>query len=319
MKNYKWGIIGPGKIAHKFAEGISYVQNAILYGVASSSIDRAHDFAKKYSVPNVYNSYEELLCDSEIDIVYIATTNNFHFEHVQMCISHNKHCLCEKPFTLNSNELQIIVNSARQKKVFLMEALWTRFLPSIEDILQRIRAKEIGEITQISANFGFSVPFDQNSRLFSPQLGGGALFDIGIYPVFFALFFLGEPNSIKVVMNKTQEGVDISNEIEFEYSNGEKAFLQSSFSENLPCEAEIEGTKGKIILKRMWHCPTHIVLEKDGNSMDITPKYIGNGYNYEITEVQQCLDNQQIESSKMPLDFSLLVMKIIDKIYNLSH
>jgi predicted dehydrogenase len=318
MKIYNWGIISPGKIAHKFAEGMKVISNANLYAVASSSQERADAFAQQYSVEKAYNSYLDLVQDSNVDVIYIASTNNFHFEHAKLCLEHGKACLCEKPFTLNSAQLQELIQIARKNNVFLMEALWTMFLPSISVVGKLIANKSIGEITSMKIDFGFQVPYNEDSRLFSPELGGGALLDIGLYPLFLALHLLGEPKSLQASAVRTNKGVDISDSIVLQYDSNVKVLLEATFAEDLPCEAKIVGTTGTIIMHRMWHCPTKITLENEKGIEDCTPEYIGNGYNYEIVEVQKCIENNRLESDKMSLQFSSILMSYLDKIGEIS-
>jgi predicted dehydrogenase len=313
-KKIRWGILGPGKIAHKFAEGLSFVADAELYAVASRSYERARSFAQQYHVPQVYDSYESLVHDEHVDVVYVATTNNMHFEQVKLCLEQGKACLCEKPFTLNAQQLEELIVCAQKKNVFLMEAMWTRFLPSIISVDRRIQNKEIGDIVRIESNFGFSAEYDPNSRLYNPILGGGALLDIGIYPVFFALHFLGMPNQIESNAVFTESGVDGENNMVFYYDDSVKAELSSSFMQDLPCTATIYGTHGTITFERMWHCPTKIIKTVDSHEHDITPQYRGNGYNYEIEEVCNCLKSGKKESLLMLLSESLQRQKILDKI-----
>lgn len=310
----RWGIIGPGKIAHNFVEGMREVRGAELYAVASSSFERADDFAHRYGAQKVYDSYLSLVQDPLVDVVYVATTNNFHYEHAKLCLEHKKACLCEKPFTLTVAELEDLIAIARRNNTFLMEALWTRFLPSIMSVENLIRQGVIGTIQKIEANFGFDVQYDSNSRLFNPRLGGGALYDIGIYPVFFAMHFLGVPHNISAQAQKSPTGVDVENEIVFEYPGGVRAYLSSSFARNLPCEAVLYGTKATVKFARMWHCPTQISLQVQNMHKDITPQYIGNGYNYEIQEVHNCVLQNRKESMFLSLENSLQRMKILNKI-----
>ena len=318
MKTYNWGIISPGKIAHKFTEGMQVVSNAKIYAVASSSQERADAFAQQYGVQKAYNSYLELVQDSNVDVIYIASTNNFHFEHAKLCLEHGKACLCEKPFTLNSAQLQELIQIARKNNVFLMEALWTMFLPSIDVVKNLIDTNAIGTILSMRIDFGFAVPYNEDSRLFSLELGGGALLDIGLYPLFLALHLLGEPKKIQATAVRTNKGVDISDSILLQYDSNVKVFLEATFAEDLPCEAKIQGTTGTIVMHRMWHCPTKITVENKNGIVDCTPDYYGNGYNYEIEEVQNCLQNNKIESTKMSLQFSSILMRYLDKISEIS-
>lgn len=313
-KLIRWGILGPGKIAHKFAEGIRTVANTELYAVASRSKERADNFAHQYNAVKSYDSYLDLVQDPNVDVIYVATTNNLHFEHAKLCLEHKKACVCEKPFTLTVSELEQLIELSKTHKTFLMEALWTRFLPSIDAAEKLIQQGSIGTITHIKANFGFHVQYSKESRLFNPKLGGGALYDIGIYPIFFAMHFLGAPHKISAQAQTTSDGVDIDNHIIFDYPNNCNAELASSFTKDLSCEATIYGTKGNIKFARMWHCPTQVSLQQGNITRDIEIAYIGNGYNYEIQEVCECLWQHKQESSKLSLKNSLERIQISNKI-----
>lgn len=317
MSVCNWGIIGPGNIAHKFAQGMQSVPNAVLYAVASSSLERAQAFALQYSAHKTYGAYIDLVTDPQVDIVYIATTNNFHYDHVKLCLQHKKACVCEKPFTMNSAQLLELVDFAKKQQVFLMEALWTMFMPSVSMVKQKIDNKTIGKITHAHIDFGFEVPYDEHKRIFSPQLGGGALLDIGLYPVFLTLYIFGEPLKVEATMQKTELGIDVHNSIDFIYPHNVTVHLEASFIQNLPCEAIFTGTQGEIRMHRMWHCPCTISQTVHAETHDITPKYTGNGYNYEIQEAQNCIVNNMMQSSIMPHSFSVLLMRYLDKIYTI--
>ncbi len=308
----KWGIIGPGKIAHKFAEGLQAVSQARLYGVAYTSRQRAQEFATVYNAEKIYISYEDLITDEEIDVVYIATTNNTHYELARLCLLHKKPCLCEKPMTLTVEQCNDLIQLSQHNTTFIMEALWTRFLPSISVVETAIRTNKIGEIQSINVNFGFEAD-EQNERLFLPELGGGAMFDIGIYPLFLVLHLLGEPQKIEKTIQRTAHNVDIDNVIRFLYQSGACANMEVSFTRNLPCTAIIQGSFGYIEMQRMWHCPCaiHLHANNEENFEDITPNYKGNGYNYEIEEVQNCLQENRIESPRLPPAFSRMLAQYI--------
>lgn len=205
---YNWGIIGLGNIANKFANDLVLIPNANLYGVASRSIIKAKEFANKYNVPNYYDSYNELVENKNIDIVYIATPHSFHFSNTMMALNKKKGVLCEKPICINSNQLTLLSKKALENNIFLMEAKWTRFLPSFNKVLELIASGTIGKVKAVKADFGYSFPYDESHRLYNPRLGGGSLLDIGIYPVFLALVILGIPDKILACANKTNLGVD---------------------------------------------------------------------------------------------------------------
>jgi predicted dehydrogenase len=256
-----------------------------------------------------------LAADSIVDVIYIATPHVLHCENTLMCIRNGKAVLCEKPFAMNTKEVLQMVSLAKEKNVFLMEALWTRFLPTITKTLELINSGIIGEIVHIKSDFGNKAHFDPDKRLFNKELGGGSLLDIGIYPVFIALLLLGEPDEIsaEAIIGKT--GVDENFSAVFKYNNGQLATLFSTFIANSPVETDIYGTKGYIRINRMWHIPTYLTLVmNDGHSEDIKFKYKNNGYDYEAEEVTNCLLKGQKESSVMPLDFSIKLMNLLDKL-----
>ena len=311
MKTYNWGIISTGKIAGKFVEGLKSIPRANVYAVASRDLSKAQAFATKFNIGKTYGSYQEMINDPKVDIVYIGTPNNLHYQDTMMCLEAGKATLCEKPFALNTTELNEMVSLARSKNVFLMEALWTMFLPSISKVQELIQEGHIGTPHMIKADFGFKAQYDPHGRLFNPELGGGSLLDIGIYPIFLSKLLLGKPLSTTVSSIKAPTGVDLTNGIIFTHEGGKMSILSSTFAVNLETEAQIVGDEGTITLHRMFHMPTRVTLSKDGVQKEIAIDYIGNGYNYEAEEVMKCLNEGKTESSKLPLDFSLELMEIL--------
>jgi predicted dehydrogenase len=316
-KMYKWGIIGPGKIAEKFAAALSNIPNAVLHGVASRDIARAGQFAEKYNAAKWYGSYEALAGDGEIDVVYIATPHTFHHAHALLCLENKKPVLCEKPLSVNYDSTLEIVTAARKNNTFLMEAMWTRFLPIIDKTLELIRSGEIGEIKHIRADFGFNLPFDAESRLYNVQLGGGSLLDVGVYPLFLCLLLLGKPDEIKSFAHLSATGADETTNALLYYKNGAMASIHSSIAMQTPITADISGTKGVISLAIPWYKGTEVVLQKNGSiTGSFLVPYAGNGFEFEIVEVMNCLENGLTESKLMPADFSLLMSGVVNEICN---
>jgi predicted dehydrogenase len=314
-KIINWGILGTGFIANKFAAALACVPNAKLLAVGSRTIEKSMSFAQANNVPKAYGSYEELAKDTNIDVVYVATPHVFHCENTLLCLENNKAVLCEKPFAMNEREVLSMVSKAREKKLFLMEAFWTRFLPTVLKIDEIIKSGTIGEIVYIKSDFGSNPPYDTNGRFFNPQLGGGSLLDIGIYPVFIALFLLGEPDDItsEAVIGKT--GVDEILSATFKYGNNKIANLFSTLVAQTPVETDICGTKGRIRLNRMWFMTNNFTITmNNGKSETVEFNYPCNGYEYEAIEVTNCLLNGQAESRMMPLDFSLKLIRLLDRI-----
>jgi predicted dehydrogenase len=314
-KSINWGIIGTGWIAEKFAEGLSVLPDAKLKAVASRNVDRARSFAARYQFDTAYGTYEQLALDPDIDVIYVATPHPYHCANTLMCLENGKAVLCEKPFAMNEREVVRMISKAREKKVFLMEAFWTRFLPSIGKTMELIAAGELGTVRHIKSDFGVWRPFDPSHRAFNKNLGGGSLLDIGIYPVFLTLLLWGEPDRISAVSDIGSTAVDESLALIFKYNDGRIATLFSSFTVNSTVETHICGTKGRLKLNRMWHCPVPLELTKgDNETQRIDPSYIGNGYNYEAEEVMKCLRRGKKESDILPLDFSLRLMRLLDRV-----
>ena len=312
-KTIKWGIIGLGSIAHKFASDLLLADNAVLNGVASRSENKAKEFAQSYQADKYFSDYEALAQDEMIDIIYVATPNTYHFEHTLLCFKHNKSVLCEKPMGVNSTEVKTMIREARSRDLFLMEGIWTRFIPAIQKLLELINANKIGNIISVDANFGFKKEFDAESRLFNKQLGGGSLLDIGIYPIYISFLALGFPADIKAMARMTNTQVDLSCMMLFHYENDSIAQLSSTFEANTTNEAFIYGTKGKIKIHAPFHHPQQISLyDHDGQQKDFQIPYRGNGYVHEIESVNQCLQHGLNENPRLSLENSLLVTQIID-------
>ena len=316
-QSIKWGIIGLGNIAHKFASDLLLVKGAQLVAVASRDANKAKQFAKKYSSANSYSSYEELVNDSNVDVVYIATPHIFHFENTMMCLKANKSVLCEKAFGMNSSEVRTMIAEASNRKLFLMEALWTRFIPATEKLLSLLENKTIGDINYIRADFGFIADKNPERRLYNRELGGGSLLDIGIYPVYLSLLLLGVPNSFKASVKMSNQEIDIFCGLLFDYEGGEKAILESTFEANTPVEAYIYGDKGSIKMHRNFHHTKKLSISRTDRPQEkLNIDYVGNGYFHEIEEVMSCLKDSKLESDKMPHSMSIALIETLDMIRN---
>lgn len=313
-KKINWGIIGLGNIANKFAEDLMLSNDSILYGVASREIEKAKNFSDKFNSIKHYDSYEKLAKDSEIDIIYIATPHAFHFENVMMCLKNNKAVLCEKPMGLSSQEVNIMVEEAKSRKLFLMEGLWTRFIPATGKLIEILNKKIIGDILFIRAEFGYKVDLNLKSRIYDKKLGGGSLLDIGIYPIYLSLLILGLPTDIKAIASMTETNVDNNCSMLFNYKNGAKANLESTIEAETPTEAYIYGSKGILKLHSRFHHTEKITISRNGENEILDIHYKGNGYIYEIEEVNKCLVNQEIESSKLSFTTSLDLISLIDRV-----
>jgi len=311
----RWGILGTGKIARKFAAGLAAVPDAALVAVGSRTQDSADRFAGLFRVPHCHGSYEALAADPDVDAVYIATLHPFHAANSLFCLNAGKAVLCEKPFTMNAREAADVIRTARGRKLFLMEAMWTRFLPVVARVREWLRAGAIGEVLMLTADFGFRAEFDRRSRVFDPALGGGALLDVGIYPISFAsMVFGGPPDRIASLAHLGQTGVDEEAGIVLGYSGGRLAVLHTAVRVNTPGEACIMGTAGMIRIPARFWCATTVSLLAGGNEERIEIPLDGNGYNYEAAEVGRCLREGRLESDVMPLDESLSIMQTLDRI-----
>lgn len=314
-KKTNWGILGLGNMARTFARDLQLVDDAIIDGVASRNEEKAKAFAHEFDATKFYGSYEAMAADPEIDVVYVATPHPMHFEISMLCLQHGKHVLCEKPMGMNAIEVKTLVEEARNRKLFLMEGIWTRFIPGTIKVLQLIEEDAIGDIISLQADFGFKSAYNPSSRLFSQELGGGSLLDIGIYPVYLSLLLLGMPSEIKAMARMAPTGVDGFCAMLFDYTNKAKALLQSSFETNTPIEAAIYGSLGSLKMHGRFHHTRKISLYRQGapdKTIDID--YRGNGYVHEIEEVHRCLHNHWPESPLLPLQTSQDLISILDDV-----
>ncbi|WP_312769129.1 Gfo/Idh/MocA family oxidoreductase [Epilithonimonas sp.] len=320
MKKIRWGILGTGTIAHKFASDLKFVENAELVAVGSRSLENAKNFADEFGVPSSFGSYEEFAESDEIDIVYIATPNNLHHPNTLLCLNNGKAVLCEKPFALNENQALEMINLARKKNLFLMDALWTKFLPHYQKMIEIVKGGSLGDIKVVLANFGFRANVEPNSRLLNPELGGGSLMDIGIYNIFTTLDILGKPDEINVSINSTEQGIDEQCAVIFKYNSGAMASLFSSISANLSTDVEICGTLGRLKLTTPFYDSTSVLEHYfDGEKQVIkTEKEEGLGYQYEARNATNCLLNGITESSVVPHSDSILLMQTLDQIRSLA-
>lgn len=314
-KVYKWGIIGAGHIAGSFAKGLKILPNARCYAIASRDGDKAKRFAAEYGFEKDYDSYQAMLNDPQVDIVYVATPNNLHYTHTMMALDASKHVLCEKPFALTCSQAMTVMRVAREKNLFLMEALWSRFLPSMTTAAQLLSQGVIGKPQLLQAEFGIHPTYNENSRLFDPKLGGGSIADIGIYPIFLALFLFGDPLSMDVSSIPAPTGVDMTTSIVMTHKEGRMSVLTSSFAFDLESDAKITGDAGRLRLCRMFHTPTKLMLRRNVEEAEteIPVEMEGNGYNYEAAEVMRCIDEGKIESDVWSHSQTLRLLDIVER------
>jgi predicted dehydrogenase len=310
-----WGIIGLGKIANIFASDLMLAKEAKLYAVASRDARKAAAFGEEFGCHTSYASYEALAKDPNIDIVYIATPHTYHFANTLMCLKYGKAVLCEKPLAISLEEEELLYQEAKNRKLFLMEAMWTRFLPATEKLIQLVNDGAIGQIQSLHADFGFRANLNPEHRLFNKQLGGGSLLDIGIYPIYLSLLLLGRPHVINAMARMSNTAVDSFCTMLFGYEHNAIASLESSIEGDTPTEAYVYGSKGHIVLHRRFHQSEKLSLYQQGGLCEVFElPFRGNGYIHEIEEVNGCLLHGKTESPKHTLSNSLKLIEIIDRV-----
>jgi len=315
----RWGILGCGRIARKFASDLRLVNNAQLVACGARHAISADAFAHEFSVKNVHYNYESLVKDNEVDVIYVATPHSHHHEHTLLCINNNKAVLCEKAFAINYKQAKEMVDAARNKNIFLMEAVWTKFLQPFNKVKEMINKGMIGDIKSMQANFGFRAPYNSPQRLLDPSLGGGTILDIGIYNVFTALFFLGKPDKIFANATLTSENIDDQCAVTFMYNDGKLAQLFSTFLSDTTTEADICGTKGRIRLTSRYYTPFTTIEYYTGKQetkqiVDVNFSEEGFGYEHEARHVCECLEKGLTESPVMTYTDTLLLMETLDAI-----
>ena len=310
----RWGIIGLGGIAHKFANDLNLVESAEITAVASRSIEKAEEFREEYNAKHAFGSYEELFQCPEVDVIYIATPHTSHKEWSIKAMNHGKHVLCEKPMGMRRADIEELVSVAKSNKVFLMEALWSRFNPTIKKVKELVDKGEIGELGYLHADFAFyALDRPEEGRLLNPELGGGSLLDIGIYPIFLSYLLLGKPKKIQSSSKFYKTGVEIQTSMLFDYPNA-KALLYSGLTSKSKMEAEISGSKGSIFLYPQWHAAKGFSLELEGDTQNFDIPTFGNGYTYEIEEVNTCLQEGSLESDLWTHQNSLDLAELLETV-----
>ena len=312
-RNIRWGIIGLGKIANKFATDLASIKNVELVAVASRNIQNANNFAEKHNAKKAYSSYEELAKDSNVDAVYIATPHSFHKEHAILCLQNKKAVLCEKPFAMNLSEVTEMIEAAKENNVLLMEALWSFFLPHFTYVLDLVKSEKFGKLKSLEADFGFHTPYNTDSRLFKKELGGGSLLDIGIYPIFAALATLGEPDAIDASATFFENGADASCDMVFQYKNA-KATLKSTLLEETPSIAILKFEKAIVKLNRQFHQSSSITIIQNNTEEIINFDFKTIGYNYETEHFNNLLRAGEKESNMMTFEFSKNLINTLDKV-----
>jgi predicted dehydrogenase len=315
VKKVRWGILGTGSIARQFVRGLTSLPQAEMLAVGSRSRASAQEFADKRNVPRRYASYDDLTSDPDVDVVYIATPHPFHAENATLCLEAGKAVLCEKPFCVNAAEAERVVELAREKGLFIMEGMWTRFFPLMEEVRRLVAEGAIGEVRMLNVDFGFRADPDPASRLFDQRLGGGALLDVGVYCVSFASMVLGRPSGFVGLQHLGETGVDEQASVVLEHEGGRLANLSIGIRTTTPQEATIMGTEAFVRIHAPWWRPTSMTISRPGTEDEtVRVPVSGNGFNYEAAEVMRCLEAGKTESDVMPLDETISVMRTMDRI-----
>jgi predicted dehydrogenase len=312
-QKFRWGILSTGNIAKTFARGLTSIDDAELVAVGSRTRESADRFGDEYSVPHRHSTYEDLARDPDVDAIYVATPHPMHHDNAILCLEHDKPVLVEKPFTVNASEAKRVIETARSRGVFCMEAMWTRFLPVIAKLREIVESGEIGDVRMVQANFAFRAQFNPESRLFKPELGGGGLLDVGIYAISFARMIMkNAPVEVYSMADMGKTGVDEQAAIILRYGAERMAMLMCGTRVTTKHDACVYGTDGYAIVHHpFWH-GTKLTVKKGDDEQTLEIPYDGNGYTHEAREVMTCVRAGKLESDVMPLDETHSIMKTLD-------
>ena len=314
-KVIRWGVVGAGNIANKFAVAIKNVEGAELTAVASRSKERCSDFADKYNIPNIFVGYEDMAKSALVDAVYIATPHPFHKPCAEIFINAKKHVLCEKPVCVNAHQAVKLLECADKNGVFLMEAMWTRFLPAINEALKIVNNGDIGEIRGVKADFCYSTTPIEESKLFENDMAGGSLLDVGIYGLNLAAIFLGSNPENIISVSDVVGGVDCQTDILMKYANGAIASVSSAINVQKPETGYIYGTNGYITLPQFYGAQV-IIVNANNEQKHILKPSIGDGFEEEIIEACSCIRSGKTQSDVMPMSESIRILEQMDYIRN---
>jgi predicted dehydrogenase len=314
-KALRWGILSTGGIARTFTKDLAHVDEGVAVAVGSRSFDSANAIADEFDIPHRYGSYEELVGDPDVDAIYVGTPHPMHHDNAILALEHGKHVLVEKAFTVTAAEAREVVDVARRKGLFAMEAMWTRFLPSVVAIRELIARGELGEIVSVEADHGQWFDPDPSFRLFAPELGGGALLDLGVYPVSFASMILGSPNRIVALWDPAFTGVDAQTSMLFGYESGAQAILTCTLRARSATRACVTGEQARIEIDGSFYSATAFsLIDRDGAIRRFDFPREGRGLLYEAQEVARCVEAGFLESPIMPLDETISIMETMDSV-----
>lgn len=311
----RWGILGTGNIAAAFTDDLRNLKDAEVVAVGSRRQASAEAFASRFDIPRRHGTYHDLVADPEVDVIYVSTPQSFHYENALLAIRAGKNVLVEKPFTLNAAQARALVAAARDKRVFLMEAMWTRFLPHVVDICDILGSSLLGDVRTLTADHGQWFAKDPGFRLFSPLLGGGALLDLGVYPISFSSMVFGKPRAVTAVSDPTSTGVDAQTSVILQHERGRHAVLTTSLEALSANRATIVGTEARLEIDSMFYMPTSFtVVSRDGRANRHEHVLVGNGLHYEAAEVGRCLRGGLLESPVMSLGETIEIVETIDEV-----
>jgi predicted dehydrogenase len=311
----RWGIISTGGIARTFANDLQYTDSGVAVAVGSRTIESANTFGDRFDIAHRYASYEELVRDPDVDAVYIGTPHPMHFENARLALESGKPVLVEKAFTMTEREAIDLVALAREKDLFLMEAMWTRCLPHVAAVNELIAAGEIGDIVSVEADHGQYFDYDPTTRWFDPELGGGALLDLGVYPVSFASMLLGTPSKMETMIDLAPTGVDQQVSMIFGYDGGAQAYLNTTSRAKTPTTATISGTTARIEVDGDFYAPSAFsLITRTGESRRFEFSTQGRGLHYEAAEVARCVRSGLLESPLMPLSETIAIMGTMESV-----
>ena len=315
MSQFKWGIIGTGGIARAFATDIAHLSDHVIAAVGSRNLETAENFVKSIPGAKAYGSYEALINDSDIDAIYVATPHPSHKENVIAALKAKKPVLCEKPFAVNASQAKEMVAAAKAHDVALMEAMWARFLQHYGKIREIVASGVLGQITTIHADHGQRLADQNIPRLVEPSLAGGALLDLGIYPISFAHMVLGIPQSITSKAVFTDKGVDAQTSMIFDYGNGAQAILNTTMIVQTPCTAVIAGLKGYLEVDRTFYNPTSMRVTLFDGTVTVYPSdYKGHGLREQAVEFARVVKSGAKESPILTWDDTIAIMEIMDTV-----
>lgn len=313
----KWGIIGPGNIAREFAEDLKYVEikQCSVGPVLGKELFETDAFVKGFNRAVAVSNVNDFI-NEKPDVAYIATPHPTHYQHTMACLKNKIPVLCEKPLAINLKQVTALTNASKQNNTFLMEGMWTRFLPSFQFLFNIIQSGTIGKVLNLHADMSFIAQKDKGNRFFNPQLGGGSLLDVGVYPIYLSYFLLGNPGKVFACGKVNELHIDETCGIMLKYDNGKYAMLESSIITQTEGSAWIYGSEGTIRLKKPWtEQPEKIeVIINNESSFKHIPSWQGRGFQYEVEEVIKCLNKNKIESEILPHQSSIDVVKIMDEV-----